>query len=102
MSTPSGWPAHYSFETHEHLKGEGVLEEFWILDIKDPVDQETSRDGSNNVAASNNFYTVCVHSQSFLQTHLQRRQLVGMECVVERPKRVAFLRGHVPASLLHT
>jgi len=39
-----------------------VLEQFSILDIKDRVDQEASRDGSNNVAAGHNFYIVSDHN----------------------------------------
>jgi len=39
-----------------------VLEQFSILDIKDRVDQEASRDGSNNVAAGDNFYIVSDHN----------------------------------------
>ena len=54
-------------------KGEDVLEQCWILDIKDPVDHKASRDGSNNVAAGDNFYIVSDHSvRSLFSEHISR------------------------------
>jgi len=54
---------HTTLLKHMNIQiGEYVIEHFWIFDVKDPVDHKASRDGSNNVAAGDNFYIISDHS----------------------------------------